>query len=192
MQHGPKTTSANADGSDDGWQPTPAWYPEMTPQGDTRLVVSVPVDRLQAAHILLLGALQQPVDALYRRKVDRLDPKPPGSPPSDFVALELPTGRLRSALESHAPLIYGDGRCELWLRGRAGEQLVLDEDGVIYIYPDDPSFRDALGDTGLEEKDVDTMADRDYPKRWFHASNDAVEVAFLQSLGLTRVPHRKG
>ncbi len=94
------------------------------------------------------------------------------------------------ALGEASPLIHGDARCEVWLRGGLGEQLVLDEDGLMYLYPDDPAFRDALAEAGVIEADVETLQDRDYVKHWFHAACDPVEAALIEGLGLSEVPHR--
>ncbi|MBX2799184.1 MAG: hypothetical protein KTR31_16035 [Myxococcales bacterium] len=188
----PKAVSVTQDGQEDGWQPELGWFPEITPQGDTRLTVSAGSDVLPAVHKALAAALAEPLSVLYRQKVDRQDPKPQGHPPKDFVAVGLPCERVTAALTAAGELVYTDARCEVWLRGGLGEQIVLDHDGVIYVYPDDPAFRDALGGCDVPEADVDLISDRDYVKHWFHAHCDAMEEAFLADLGLSQVPHRKG
>ena len=68
---------------------------------------------------------------------------------------------------------------------------VMDQDGVLYCYPDDPSFRDVLEAAGVHERSVQTLADRDYVKHWFHAECDEHEAGLMQDLGLQEVPHRK-
>jgi hypothetical protein len=113
------------------------------------------------------------------------------APPRDFVALEVSPEALLSALRAHGSAVYHDARSELWIRGRLEEQLILDGDGLIFVYPDDPTFRDACAAWGLEERDVVTIADRDYVMHQFDAANDAHEDALLAVLRLTEVPHRK-
>jgi len=196
MPNGPKAVSVLASGESDGWQPLPGWYPEMTPDGETRLTVSVAVDRIVDVHRALIEAMEAPLSLLYRQRIDRAaveqgQAPPQGAPPRDFVAVSLPHGRLVAALEDAADLIYGDARCEVWVRGARHDQIVLDEDGVIYAYPDDPAFREALIAMDIEEGDVDTMRDRDYVKHWFRPECDEVEGRLVTQLGLTEVPHRR-
>ncbi len=197
MPRGPKAVSVLENGDEDGWVPDPGWYPEMTPQGETRLTVSVGHERLPEVHRALVLAMDAPLSLLYRQKIDRPAVEqgrtpPQGMPPRDFVGVDLPTGRVVAALEAAGDLVYGDARCEVWIRGARHDQVVIDEDGVLYAYPDDPAFRDALTALDLAEQDVDTMRDRDYVKHWFRAECDAIEHQLLDQLGLTEVPHRRG
>lgn len=187
---GPKTTSVNAEGEPDGFTPPLAYYGEVDPSGMTRLVVSSPHEVTPDLHGKLIRALKPPLGFLYRQKVHRQDPAPEGSPPRDYVALELSQERVLNALEQARNLVYHDARCEVWIRGGLQEQLVLDEDGVLYVYPDDPAFRDVLEAEGLPDAQIRTLADVDYPMRWFHGENDAVEVTLIEQLGLTEVAHR--
>ena len=189
---GPKAVSVSPDGQADGWEPTAGWFAEITPVGDTRLTVSVPADRLTKVHGALLRALTPPVSVLYRQKVNRRDPKPQGSPPRDFVARDVDLGRVVEACQTAGGLLYGDARCELWIQGELGERLILDEDGMLFAYPDDPAFRDALSLEGIPEQQVELISERDYVKHWFRAECDALEDGLVASLGLTEVPHRKG
>jgi hypothetical protein len=181
---GPKATSVTAEGDDDGFVVTSGWSAEATPTGDTRIVASVPLDDLPRVHAALIGALDAPLGFLYRQEVDRKNPRPQGAPPRDHVGLELTPDRVLGALERSAPLVYGDARCEVWIRGRRGEQVVLDHDGLLFCYPDDPSFREALAGAGVPAEDVGTMTDRDYVKHWFRAEADALEDELVRSLGL--------
>lgn len=187
-----KATSVTREGEDDGFLIEPGFQAEMVPGvGETRLSVSVPPDTLPTVHAALVKVLQAPLGFLYRQKVDRRDPKPQGAPPRDFVGLDLAHGPVLAALSACADLVYRDARCEVWIRGRHGDQIVLDTDGLIYCYPDDPAFRDALSAAGVPEEEHPTMSDRDYVKHWFHAPNDALEDQLLATLGLTEVPHRR-
>ncbi len=189
--HTSKSTSVDEQGQPDGWEPTPGYLREMDPQGSTRLVVSVPAGHLGGMHKALAGCLVPPVSVLYRQVVNRREPKPQGSPPRDFVALELSAEQVTDALDRFTDLLHHDARCELWLRGSMHEQLVLDADGLLFCYPDDPTYEDVLRANGLEPDVGVTIVDRDYARHAFHASNDALEDELVASLGLVEVPHRK-
>jgi hypothetical protein len=187
---GPRAESVTADGADDGFVVLPGWMAEGTPSGETRLLVSVPLADLPRVHAALVGVLSEPLGFLYRRKIDRRNPGPRDAPPTDFVALALARDRVLEALSAAALLVYCDARGEVWIRGRLGEQVVLDEDGLLYCYPDDPSFRDALAAVGVPAEDVPTLARRDYVKHWFRAEADPAEDALVDSLRLTPVRAR--
>jgi hypothetical protein len=165
---------------------------QMTPDGQTRIAVSVPHEQLPAVHAALAHALAPPVSVLYRQKIDRRAPRPQGSPPRDFVAVNLALDPVLAALRDAAVLVYADARCELWMRGGLGEQLVLDEDGLLFAYPDDPAFRDALAEAGVPAVDVDTVADRDFVRHEFRSEADALEDGLIAALRMTEVPHRRG
>jgi len=187
-----KAQSVHSDGRDDDFEIALAYHGEVTPKGDTRLVASAPPDALQRLHTCLVTALAPPLGFLYRQKVDRADPKPQGHPPRDFVALDLPADLVVAALEEASTLLYHDARCEIWIRGALGEQVILDTDGMVFCYPDDPAFRDALDASGIPDQAFEGMDKRDYVKHWFHAENDAVEQALMAKLRLQEVPHRRG
>ena len=89
-----------------------------------------------------------------------------------------------TALERYRRLAYHDGRHQLWIRGAAGEQVVLEEVGVIYVYPDDPSFRAVLDAAGVPEGEGETLAERDFIKVTFDAACDAEEDQMHHDLGL--------
>ena len=188
---GPRASSVTKEGEDDGFVPRPGWLSEATPSGETRLVVSVPHDRVADLLDRLLDVLSAPLGVLYRQKIDRRHPRPQGAPPEDWVGLELNRERVRQALRACPVLVAADARAEIWIRGARQEQVILDQDGLVYCYPDDPSFRDALAGLAVPGEDVDTMSDRDYVKHWFRGEADAEEDAFVATLRLTRVPHRK-
>lgn len=187
---GPKASSVVESGEEDGWTPTPGYVRDMGPGGKAQVVVSVPVTQLAAVHADLVKVLGSPLGVLYRQVVDRQDPQPQGAPPRDFVALDVPADQLLSALTRHGSLLYHDARCELWLRGPMGDQIILDTDGLIFCQPDDPAFEDVFVAHGLSAEVSETIADRDYVKHWFHADNDAVELGLFASLQLTQVAHR--
>lgn len=186
-----KAQSVTEQGEPDGWSPGLGFLVDLGPEGQTQLVVSVPPEHLASLHQQLVGVLGTPLKVLYRQVVDRADPKPQGFPPRDFVGLDKPADLVLTSLQVHAPLIYGDARCELWVGGALGDEVVLDPDGLIFCRPDDPAFRDVLLGNGLvEEKDTETMADRDYVKHWFHGDNDGRELAFIEELRLTEIAFR--
>ena len=187
---GPKSQSVDAQGQPDGWEPVAGYLRDLGGGGRTQLVVSVPTARLLDVHTALLEALQAPLGVLYRQVVDRRDPQPEGHPPRDFVALELPVERVVRALRRHTAVVHHDARCELWVRGSLGDQVILDRDGVLFCQPDDPSFTDVLAARGVPSGLPESIADRDYVKHWFHAAADAHEDALIRELGLVEVPHR--
>ena len=187
-----RAQSVTVEGAPDGFEPPNAWGLERTPQGETRLVISTTPERLPALHRALMAVMASPLGFLYRQKVDRREPRPDGAPARDFLALELPPVRVLEALSACADVIYRDARSELWLRGDLGEQLVLDQDGLLYAYPDDPSWREVLEAEGIPESGDQTLAERDYVKHWFHAENDALEADLMARLRLTEVRPQRG
>ncbi len=190
---GDKASSCLQTGVLDGWTVAAAFSGEVTPDGSTRLVATVPPERLPQVHAALVAVLGEPLSVLYRQKIDRRDPKPQGHPGRDFVALELTASRVREAFAGSPTLLYRDARHETWVRGGMQDQVVLDQDGTLYCYPDDPAFRDALEAQGLTEStSLTTLEDRDYVRHWFHAAADAEEDALIEALGLTEVPVRRG
>ncbi len=92
--------------------------------------------------------------------------------------------RLLSTLEFYRKLVYYDGRHQFWIRDVNGAQLILEEIGILYLYPDDLLFRDVLEAEGVEEGDGETMATRDYVKVTFLSDCDAEESGLWQSLGM--------
>jgi len=180
----PKAESVTEKGEGDGWQVPAAFFQQHDPSGPTRLVVSVPTAYLNQVFYSFVRALGSSVSVLYRQKVDRVKPRPQGAPPRDFLALEVEPEVAVAAFQECEDLLFHDARHELWLRGRRNEQLILDSDGLIYLYPDDPSFRDICRGFGLVEGRVPTIMDRDYVKQWYHAENDVQEQALIAGLGL--------
>jgi len=189
----PKATSVVQSGEPDDFAIGTGFWDERDWGGTARLVVSVPPERLAEVHHALLGVLGSPLGVLYRQLVDRREPRPEGAPSRDFVALEIGPSRVMSGLASAADLVYHDARHELWVRGPHADQVVLDADGLLYCYPDDPAFRDVLAAAGIPEEKVEAMSTRDYVKHWFHAECDAQEDALIAGLELTEVaPQRHG
>ncbi len=184
---GPRAQSVTEQGEPDGWSPSAGWSVEVTPKGDTRLCAVVPHDTLGAVHRALVAAVSEPLSVLYRQQVDRREPRPEAAPARDHVALGLSLERVLGGLEAHGAVLWNDARAELWIRGAMGEQLVLDHDGVLFCYPDDLSFRDALEACGVPEAPIETLADRDYVKHWFHAEHDVHEDGLIADLGLVEV-----
>lgn len=187
----PKAESTDERGDRDAFEPPRGWRAERSPEAGTRLVVSAPHGELAAIHVGLTEVLGERVDVLYRQRVDRKNPRPNGAPPRDHVALRVPVARAIEAFRAAPHLLYADARAELWLRGALGEQLVLDADGVIFCYPDDPSFRDRLGALRVPEGLPQTLGERDYVKAWYRAEADAEEENLLATLGFSEVAHRK-
>lgn len=185
---GPKASSVRMDGAPDGFEIPTAWRAERDPRGQTRLVASAPPDGLRRALPALIGALRPPLQVLYRQIVDRRDPKPQGGPSRDFVGLGLDAAEVLGAVAACDTLVYHDARGELWVRDADGAQVVLDCDGLLFTYPDDLGFRDALTAAGIAEAAAQTVAERDYVRHAFVAAADLDEDALIARLHLTEVP----
>lgn len=178
-----KAVSVGADGQPDDFHPATAWTPEVIPGGYTRLIVSVPGDALEAVHRALVQALNPPLRVLYVQLTDR----PTGrqvDPPHRSVALDVAPEVLDQALADNRLLIYHDGRHQLWVQGRGPDKVVLEETGVLYVYPDDPLFRQTLETAGVPELRTVTMAERDYVRVTLLAGADGEEIAFRNAVGL--------
>ena len=180
----PKAQSVNQQGEDDGFRPPSAYRARILRGGYTRLDVSTPMDKLNLIHRELLKSIRFPCKIRYVKLTDRQQGQL--SQPESFVAVEISRDRLLQALESYSDLLYHDGRNQLWVLGRDEEQIVLDELGMIYVYPDDFVFRDVLTKLGWPEMKHKSMADRDYVKVNFSPVADAQEESFIQSFGLIR------
>lgn len=178
----PKAESVSAEGELDGFEPSPNWRAEVIPGGYTRIEVSLPSTDLQGVHRALVGKLEPPLRVLYVQLTDRLAGVQL-DPPRRFVALDVNREQLDTALSANAPLIYHDGRHQLWIQGRGEDKVILEETGVIYVYPDDPSFRDVLNAKQIPEGKAQTMADRDYVRVNFSAAGDAMEGQFRHAIG---------
>ena len=183
----PKAISVTEKGEPDGWEIQTGFETQTAHDGSNRLLVSVPTERLEQTHVALVGVLGASIGFLYRQYVDRTNPGPNNGPPIDFVGLDLTAGSVLTAMQDAKSLLYHDARCELWLRGSLGDQVILDRDGLLYCYPDDPGFRDVL--TGLEvpEGKVDVLLERDYVKHNFYAEYDEIERQLIAELGLTKI-----
>ena len=182
MDQPAKALSVDREGVADGFEPRTFYKAEVLPGGHTRLVISLPPERLEAVHRALVSEISAPLKVLYQQLTDRKSGQLPQ--PISRVAVEVDTVRLESVLDCYRRLIYFDGRHQFWVRGSDGVQLVLEEIGVLYLYPDDPSFRDLLASHGVEEGEGETLATRDYVKVNFLAECDADEVGLWQSLGM--------
>ena len=182
MSMSPKAESVSKDGELDGFVPAPGWTPGVIPGGYTRLEVSLPNDRIAAVHRDLVAKLDAPLRILYVQLTDRLAGEQL-DPPRRFVALDVSHGVLADALQEFEALVYNDGRHQLWIQGRGEDKVILEETGVMYVYPDDPCFRDVLADHQVPEEKTETMADRDYVRVNFMAECDAMEGRFRQALG---------
>ena len=181
----PKAQAVTVEGLPDARNIPRGYRVQVAPDGGTRLVVSVPSEELPAVHLRLLAALTPPVSVRYVRLTDRRGrgalPKP-----ESYVGMDLPPAVVAAALQAAPALVWHDGRHQLWLRGHLGEQVVLDELGVLYAYPDDPGFRDALA--GVPEGTSVGMDGRDYVKVTFLAEADNEEEGLIAALSLREWP----
>ncbi|MCB9778413.1 MAG: hypothetical protein H6742_07615 [Alphaproteobacteria bacterium] len=183
--HPPKAQSVRQDGSPDGFTPPDLYARQVVPGGFTRVRISVGPDKLAAVHQDLAAVLQGPLKVLYVQLTDRQKGQLPK--PVQLVGVEVEPAQLLGTLRDLQELVYADGRHQLWIKGAGtDEQLVLDELGVIYAYPDDLGFHDVCARHGLREDDgsTPTMAERDYVKVNFVAAADAQEAKLVWTLGL--------
>ena len=178
-----KAISVDKAGAPDGFEPGTFYRPEVISGGHTRLAVSLPPERLGPVFRALVATLEPPLKVLYVQLTDRQSgtqlPKP-----KQHVTVEKSREAVLGAIDAFAPLIFEDGRHQLWLRSSLDEQLVLEEIGMVYVYPDDPLMREILEAQGVPRGDGPTMAERDYVRVRFDAANDAAEGALLAGLGL--------
>ena len=183
MSKPPKAQSVDKDGNEDGFIPPIAYQRQVLHGGYTRLEISAPPDKLQIVHRYLADRVSMPCKLRYVKMTDR-ETGQQLSKPKSYVAVEVSKERLMQALDTFADLFYHDGRNQLWIRGLDEEQIVLDELGMIYTYPDDFLFREALAELGWLESSHQSMASRDYVRVNFLSSADAQEKALIQSLGM--------
>ena len=184
MSFVPKAQSVTKQGAADGYVSPMAYKGQVLDGGYTRLEISSPPAKLPIVHRALARLLSAPLKIRYVRLTDRKKGQLPK--PESYVAVELPKERIEQALSMFEKLLYQDGRNQLWLLGLNEEQLILDELGMIYVYPDDFAFRDALEKLGWVEANHQSMADRDYVRVNFSVEADEQEQSLLQSLGMIR------
>jgi hypothetical protein len=177
-----KACSVTRQGAPDGFVPPTHYSADVLEGGHTRLAVSGPAFRIERAHQALVAALQPPLKLLYIQLTDRQTGQLPK--PIQRVAVELPRDRVMAALKAYRRLIYHDGRHQLWVRGNSGEQVVLEEIGMLFVYPDDFQFRDILEDNGIPEGTGETIATRDFVRVEFLADADAEEQSLISDLNL--------
>jgi len=180
-----KAFSVTEDGEADGFENPLLYAQEIGPDGSTRILVSCGPDRLQELHEALVEGLQAPLSVLYVQVVDRVTGADQNADPKRWLSLEQPKERVLTAMRAASLLLYRDARAQLWVRGALGEQLVLDELGLLYVYPDHPSFRDILEARQVPQIAAPTIADRDYVRVAFCSEADSEEQALLQALNLS-------
>ena len=179
-----KSHSVNKEGALDGFIPPMAYQAQLLDGGYTRIEISSPPSKLSYVHKKLIGVMEGPLKIRYLRMTDRVKGQLPK--PESYVAVEITKERMLHICEECSTLLYHDARHQLWIRGIQEEQLVLDELGMLYVYPDDFLFRDTLEASGWIEAKHESMADRDYVKVFFDARADEQEKQLLLALGMIR------
>lgn len=183
---GLKALSVHPDGRPDGFVPPDVYAPQVLQGGYTRLRISCAPDRLATVHRAMVAMLRPPLKVLYVQLTDRSTGQLPK--PRQHVAVDLGMDLVQQQLLELETLVYRDGRHQLWVKGSApGEQVVLEELGIVYAYPDDPALRERLRELGLAEDAagaVPTMAERDYVMVGFSPGADPQEKRLIWSLGL--------
>jgi len=183
-----KAYSVDEKGIPDGFEIPNLFSPQVAPDGTTRLLVSASRETIEAAHKALIGVLDGPLGVRYVQLIDRPNDRDLRDSPRGFVALDKSVGDVEQAIEKSRLLLYDDARCQLWVKGLMGDQIVLDELGMLYAYPDDPSFRSALTSIGINEGTATTLADRDFVKVEFEATCDRVEEELIVLLQMVEAP----
>ena len=180
-----KAQSVTKDGEKDGFVPPCAYRDQVVPGGFTRLEISVPTNMLAIVHKELVEkGLTFPCKMRYLRMTDRQKGQLPK--PESYVAVDISKQRIVQAMSSYQDLFYHDARHQLWLLGANGEQIVLDELGMLYVYPDDFLFRDILTQLGWSTAQHVAMSERDYVEVYFVPEADAQETSLMHSFGLVR------
>jgi len=179
-----KAHSVNEDGTPDGYHPPSAYADRILPGGMTRLEVSSPADKLSFVHKALVESIQFPCKIRYLKMTDRQKGQLPK--PESFVVVDVTKARMMQALDDYHDLFYEDARHQLWILGAQEEQIVLDELGMIFVYPDDFLFREVLAQMGWSTEDHEGMDTKDYVKVHFRSIADKQEEHFFQRFGLTR------
>lgn len=180
----PKAIAVTKEGTPSGFNPTCAYKDQVLPGGFTRLEISASPDKLSIVHRTLVEAIEYPCKLRYLKLTDRQQGQL--SKPESYVAVEISKDRMLQALSSYQNLFYHDGRHQLWILGANEEQIVLDELGVIYLYPDDFLFRDLLTQLGWSNQEHQSMSEQDYVQVHFNAEADLEEQSLMTSFGLTR------
>lgn len=180
----PKAQSVDRSGAPDGYIPPMAYKAQVVQGGFTRLIISCPPSRLAMVHSALVKVLRPPLKFLYVRMTDRQSGKQLPKP-EHHVSVDLTAERVAAALVEFTRLIHHDGRNQVWVRGSDGDQIVLEELGGLFAYPDDLGFRDAMDAMGLVNAQHQSIDERDYVKVNFLAEADDEERRLMQSLALT-------
>ena len=179
-----KAHSVNEDGTPDGYTPPSAYTDRVLPGGMTRIEVSSPAEKLHFVHKALVESIQYPCKVRYLKLTDRQ--RGQLEKPESYVAVDVSKARMLQALEDYHDLFYEDARHQLWILGAQQEQIVLDELGMIFVYPDDFLFREVLAQMGWSTEKHEGMDTRDYVKVHFRRVADEQEQTFFQRFGLTR------
>lgn len=179
-----KSHSVHQDGTPDGYIPPIAFADRVLPGGMTRLEVSAPPNLLSVVHKALLEKISYPCKVRYLKMTDRQNGQLPK--PESYVAVEISKEQLRQATEDFQDLFYEDGRHQLWILGKDNEQIVLDELGMVYVYPDDFLFREVLLQMGWSTEKHEGIDTRDYVMVHFRSVADEQERQLFQRFGLTR------
>ncbi len=179
-----KARSVTVDGELNGFQPSPTYRPQVLQGGVTRLEISSPLDKLHIVHQALVGVIEFPCKARYLQMTDREKGQLPK--PVSYASVDISRDKLFTALVDYHELFYQDARHQLWILGANNEQIVLDELGMIYVYPDDFLFTDILLKLGWSTQRHLAMSEQDYVQVYFLAIADKQEESFLQTFGLIR------
>ncbi len=183
-----KASSVTEEGLPDGWAVPEQWEAQSSPGGVTRLVISAPQERLGEIFEALVAGLEPPLAVRYVQLTHRqTETQHVHTDRPSWVGVELAPERVREVFAGSQMLLYRDGRHQVWVRGALGDQLVLDELGLVYAYPDDPAMRDILVGLGVQQGRAQTLLERDFVRVELHAEADEQERHLIEALGLQRI-----
>jgi hypothetical protein len=147
----------------DGYEPAPFFFVQTHESGATRVVAAAALlSTIRTAFEALIRILPESVEVLLKVK-----PENEAGTDSDADAEQvwqrhygvIAQGALLEALERCDEFVYRDSRNQLCVRDPISfDYIVLDDLGVLYVYSDQPSFRQTLVRLGFEER-TDALID---------------------------------
>ena len=179
-----KALSVTMEGEPNGFKPSATYRSQVLHGGLTRLEISSPGDKLHIIHQALVDVIEFPCKIRYLRMTDRNTGQLPK--PISYAGVDISKERLFVALKDFHQLIYQDARHQFWILGANQEQIVMDELGMIYVYPDDFLFTDVLLKMGWTTLRHQAMSEEDYVQVYFTSAADKQEQALLENFRLIR------
>lgn len=166
----------------EGYAPSPFFFAEEGPGGQTRLVAWTS-DLTQLARLFehLVGLLPDQVEVLMKIEREESDDSPETW---DRFFGACPKSLLQTAIMKCGALIYRDSRCQLMARDpESHEYIVLDEVGVVYAYSTAEKFRQAFLAERFEEREEELVRTGPHLRRCI-ADGEALVRRFVEDTGV--------